>query len=119
MDNKGQTLIAFILLLPVVLLLMAIVIDVGNFLVIKNEYENEIKDTIRYSLKRNLDEEKIRNLLDNNIEGQKEVIIKNNVLKVKVNDKINSIFSIIKFDYNIDASYIGYKNGEKIIIKKE
>ena len=119
MNNKGQALIMFVLLLPVIILLMAVVIDIGNFLVIKNEYTNEVKDTIRHALKNDLDKDKIQALLDNNISGDKEIILENSTLKIKVIKQVDSIFSIIDFNYEINISYIGYIEEDKIIIKKE
>ncbi len=123
MDDKGQSLVIFVILLPVILLLMAGIVDIGNFLVEKNSYENEVKSTINYGMK-HLDEEniaqKLNDLLDSNIEGKKQINIENETIKIKVNATTKSLFSdIIDFDYQIDISYIGYMDNDKIIIKKE
>ncbi len=116
MNNKGQALVMFVLLIPILVLLIGIVFDIGNYLVQKNNYTNEIKDTIRYSLKKDLNEDEIKILLDKNIGGNKEITKENNTLKIKVTDKISGNF--IK-DYEISISFIGYKENENIIIKKE
>lgn len=123
MNDKGQSLVIFVILLPVILLLMAGIVDIGNFLVEKNSYENEVKSTINYGMK-HLDEEnivqKLNDLLDSNIEGKKQISIENETIKIKVNATTKSLFSdIIDFDYQIDISYIGYMDNDKIIIKKE
>ena len=123
MNDKGQSLVIFVILLPVILLLMAGIVDIGNFLVEKNRYENEVKSTINYGMK-HLDEEniaqKLNDLLDSNIEGKKQISIENETIKIKVNATTKSLFSdIIDFDYQIDISYIGYMDNDKIIIKKE
>lgn len=123
MNDKGQSLVIFVILLPVILLLMAGIVDIGNFLVEKNSYENEVKSTINYGMK-HLDEEniaqKLNDLLDSNIEGKKQINIENETIKIKVNAITKSLFSdIIDFDYQIDISYIGYMDNDKIIIKKE
>ncbi len=123
MNDKGQSLVIFVILLPVILLLMAGIVDIGNFLVEKNSYENEVKSTINYGMK-HLDEEniaqKLNDLLDSNIEGKKQINIENETIKIKVNATTKSLFSdIIDFDYQIDISYIGYMDNDKIIIKKE
>ena len=60
MNNKGQTLAIFVILLPIILFLIAVAIDMGNFLVQKNKYEDEVKNTIKYGLK-HLDDEDISN----------------------------------------------------------
>ena len=123
MNNKGQSLVIFVILLPVILLLMAGIVDIGNFLVENNNYENEVKSTINYGMK-HLDDEniiqKLYDLLDSNIEGQKQINIENRTIKIKVKAASESLFSdIIDFDYQIDISYIGYMDNDKIIIKKE
>ncbi len=123
MNNKGQTLAIFVILLPVILFLIAVAIDMGNFLVQKNKYEDEVKNTIKYGLK-HLDDEDISNkitmLLNSNVDGQKQINIKDKVIKIKVSKKVNSIFTnIIDTNYQIDISYIGYLDDKKIIIKKE
>ena len=123
MNDKGQSLVIFVILLPVILLLMAGIVDIGNFLVEKNSYENEVKSTINYGMK-HLDEEniaqKLNDLLDSNIEGKKQINIENETIKIRVNATTKSLFSdIIDFDYQIDISYIGYMDNDKIIIKKE
>ena len=123
MNNKGQSLIIFVILLPIILLIMASIVDIGNFLVEKSKCENEVKSTISYGLK-HLDDENIKqklyDLLDSNIGGKKRINIEGETVKIKVTGPVNSLFtSIIDFDYEIDISYIGYMDNEKIIIKKE
>ena len=122
MNNKGQALVVFVILLPVILLLMAGIVDIGNFLATKNEYENEVKSAIKYGMK-HLDEDntqKLYRLLDSNIDGDKEVIIQNNTIKISVTASKESLFKkIIDFDYQIDISYLGYMDNGKVKIRKE
>ncbi len=123
MNNRGQSLAIFIIVLPIILLLIAGVVDIGNFLTIKNTYENEVKSTINYGLKHLEDEniyQKISDLLDSNIEGEKEIDIQNETIKIKVKTPVTSVFSnIVSFDYQIDISYIGYMDNDEIIVRKE
>ena len=117
MNNKGQSLIIFVLILPVLLLLITLVFEIGNLNYSVNKYKKEIKRTIEYGLnnieKDNL-EEILTNLLKSNIKGQINIEINNQKIKINVKDKI--LFNN-KFDINI--TYIGYKENNKIIIKQE
>lgn len=114
MDNKGQSLIIFVLLLPLILLLIMGIIDLGNYHVTKGKYVNEIKSTIKYSFtNENISKEKIENLLNSNIGGVKEVKIDNNQITIIVKDKVHSLFSNLNYDINL--SYTGDKVRKKII----
>lgn len=117
MNNKGQSLIIFVLILPVLLLLITLVFEIGNLNYSVNKYKKEIKQTIEYGLnnleKDNL-EEILANLLKANIKGQINIEINNQKIKINVKDKI-----IFKNKFDIDITYIGYKENNKIIIKQE
>lgn len=119
MNNRGQALVIFVLLLPVIFFIMSMVIDFGNFLITKTKAEDEVKDTINYGLKHieEIDTNTLQTLLDSNVDGKKEITINDKTIKVKINNQVESIFSIIKYEINV--SYIGYLDNEKIIIKKE
>ena len=43
MNNKGQSLVLFILIIPILISIMALVIDVGKLLTTKANQENTIK----------------------------------------------------------------------------
>ena len=47
MNNKGQSLVTFILLLPIIFLLIAVTTDLGYLELDKQKYQNEIKSTIK------------------------------------------------------------------------
>ena len=51
MNKKGQVLVVFVLILPIIILFLGLVIDIGNSLVIKKRYENTLKDIITYNYK--------------------------------------------------------------------
>ena len=74
MDNKGQTLVTFVLILPIILLILLCVIDYGLVSIQKHEATSSIKDSITYALKNsNSDniEEKMKNLIYKNIDENK------------------------------------------------
>lgn len=47
MNNKGQALVEFVLLLPVFLIILLVVVDFGNLLYSKNKLENDSNDMVR------------------------------------------------------------------------
>ena len=120
MNNKGQSLVIFVLILPILLLLFALIFELGNYGLTINKYEKEIKEVIKYGLNNieSINEEKLTNLLKQNINGKINVEISNKVIKVNVKEKYDNLFNFNnKFD--IDITYIGYIENNKQIIKKE
>ena len=92
----------------------------GNYGLTINKYEKEIKEVIKYGLNNieSINEEKLTNLLKQNINGKISVEISNKVIKVNVKEKYDNLFNFNnKFD--IDITYIGYIENNKQIIKKE
>lgn len=118
MNSKGQSLVIFILILPILLLLFALIWEIGNFGFTINHYETEMKDTIEYGLNNigSVDEEKLTNLLKANIKGEIKVEINNNVIKINVKENYEALFN---FNNKFDITYIGYIENGKQIIKKE
>ena len=123
MDSKGQTLVIFVLILPILLLLFALIWEVGNLGLTINKYETEIKDTIEYGLN-HLDDENLEevltNLLKANLEGDISVEINNQVIKVNVKQKYDALFNnLLNKRFDIDLTYNGYIENNKFIIQKE
>ena len=50
MDNKGQSLVIFVLLLPIIFIILSIIWELGNMQLQISQYENAIKDNIKYGL---------------------------------------------------------------------
>lgn len=127
LNNKGQTLVAFIILLPVLIMVFALIIDLGLLSIEKRKIDNEIKSTITYGLKNiesdNLDL-KLRKLILKNIDNINnediKIRIENNYIKISLSVERKSIFKIIgKEKYDINSSYIGIVDNNKIKIEKE
>lgn len=47
MNNKGQALVEFVLILPIFLIILFVIVDFGNLLYSKNELQNKSVDIIR------------------------------------------------------------------------
>ena len=119
LNSKGQSLVVFVVLLPVLLLFMAFIFELGNITYLKNKYENEIKSTIEYGLKHQEDENlesKLNRLLDKNIEGNKEISITENSIEIHITHNPNGIYSeLFKQQFEISLTYIGQFDTGKII----
>lgn len=77
LNNKGQSLILFVILLPVLLLVFVLVVDLGNIIVLKQELNNISEIVLDYGL------DKLLNVnLDNN-----EEIIDNEVDNIEVSNE--------------------------------
>jgi len=119
LNSKGQSLVVFVVLLPILLLFMAFIFELGNITYLKNKYENEIKSTIEYGLKHQEDENlesKLNRLLDENLEGNKEISITENSIEIHVTHNPNGIYSeLFKKQFEINLTYIGQFDTSKII----
>lgn len=126
MNNKGQVLTAFIILLPLILMLFTIVLDVGMLYTEKRRVDNNVKSTINYGLKHIEDEtlkSKLTKLLTDNIDDIDSVYIDIEQNKITINlvKTQKSIFNAInlKKSYEIKSNYVGYINEDKIKLIKE
>jgi len=122
MNNKGQALVVFVLVLPLIMLIIAGVMEMGRLSLTKTEYEDSIVDTITYGLD-NLDKENVKEkmdlLLDKNISGTKNIEITEGTIKIHVTSNLDSMFSkLFKKEYDINLTYRGYiVDGKKKIVK--
>lgn len=122
-NNKGQSIVVFVLIMPIIFLLIGILWEIGNQYVLESEYESEIKNAITYGLKTNNKEDlenKLKIMLDKNLEGNKEISISDDKIKIHVSKKSNSIFKkILKKEFEINLTYIGEIQEGKINLVKE
>ncbi len=125
LNKKGQVLVAFIIMMPLILMLIVNIIDIGLYGVEKRKIDDSVKSSVRYGLK-NISDENIENkihaLLIKNIDGINDndinITVSNNYVKVKVNKKYKPLFKLNN-SLNTDISYYGTVNDSKIEIKKE
>lgn len=120
-NNKGQSLVLFILILPILLGIMVLVIDVGNVLNKKNEMENKIEFVINYGLEEDINMDKLEMLVNYNLSDCKNKIrFVDDKIFVSSTTYVEGIFSNI-LDINgfsIVSNYEGYLVGNDIKIKK-
>ena len=121
MNNKGQSLVLFILTLPILLGIMVLIIDLGNAIYTKNKINNIIEIVIEYGLENNYEEEELKKLINYNLKTDNyQVEIKDEIINIKVEAEINGIISnIIDINsFKILSEYKGYMENNKKVIKK-
>lgn len=125
-NNKGQTLVVFILLLPILLMLAAIIIDSGILFNEKRKIDNTIKEALNYGINHITEDEVIANiekLINKNVSdiNKLEIDINNDIIIIELKKRKDSVFSFIfgNSSHNIESSYRAYKENNNIIIKEE
>lgn len=102
MNNKGQTLVLFIILIPILLILLAFIIDTGILVREANRLNSVTKTVLKDTYKKDDKEKLIKELLEKNK-------IKTDNLKLKIiKDQVN-----VKNSYEIESVFgkiIGIKN---------
>ena len=118
MNNKGQSLISFMLLLPLFVLIIVALTELGEIQITKYKYQNQVKDVVKYGInhfdEENL-QEKMENLLTQNIDGDFNIIIGEDNIKINLKKNISSpLTKLIKTDSQISITYIGNVNTKQI-----
>lgn len=138
LNNKGQSLVLFILVLPILLGIMALVIDVGNALSKKNEIDGVIEFVLDYGVEtgevffENNDKEyfnedlvnwkdELKILLNYNLgDSDNEIILQDGVITITSDTYVQGIFSNILNikGFKIESEYRGYLEADELVIKK-
>ncbi len=120
-NKHGQTLVLFVILIPILLLLAAFVIDMG--VIISNKAH--LKEVTKLAIKENVDNledtNKIKKILEiNKVDvNNLEINIIDNKINIKNEISVKSIFGSVVgiLDYKIKINITGYKSNDKIIIE--
>ena len=134
LNNRGQSLILFVIVLPVLLLILVLVIDIGRVVSLKQELNNISEIVLDYGidyLNNDMDDNidsisSIENKLIEIIELNKDDIdeidvrIDNNKINILLSDSVDGIFSsILDIDmFDIKSSYVGYMDNNKKRIER-
>ena len=125
LNNKGQSLVMFVLLIPLFLLILAMVVDIGNLINTKVELNSVNKLVVSSGLddinNDNLEDELKILLIKNygDIDSY-EINVNSNRITIVLEDYSKSIFgNIIGNDgYKVESKYIGYIDNDKKKIEK-
>ena len=120
LNNKGQSLVMFVVILPVIIMILMMVVDIGKMVNLKSELDNINYIAISYGLDNISDDDiqdKIRKLIYKNKLGIDEV-------KIEIDDgevDITLVDLILLKESNIlrvRSSYSGIISDEKKIIER-
>lgn len=121
LNNKGQTLVLFVMLLPIMLFIMVLVFDIGKFICQKNELNNINYMVVSYGIE-HYDESDIENELTkliilncDNLDST-TVSVRDNQIEVNLISKGDSIFgNVLNIKmFEVHSNYIGNIETKKI-----
>ncbi len=121
MDNKGQSLILFVIILPIIAMFFVLLIDVTSYEMNDHHIKNTITDNLKVILdSEEKDNEKITNVIKQNIEdGNVEVIINDNNIEINVTYKHKSFSKkLISNEPTVNYHYCGNYETKEIENKK-
>ena len=117
-NKKGQTLILMVILIPLMVGVMALVVDVGYLSLEKVHLKEVVKSVIEQELNKGIGDTKIEEELKRNKIDITNLEIKeiDNKLNIKNEIDIDSIFGAIIGikEYKIKVDITGYKENNKI-----
>jgi len=125
MNNKGQSLILFVLLFPIIFLILVLVYDIGNMILLKLELDNINKLVMDYGITK-IDKSEINIELEKMILKNKEdidtfvVTLVDEKIYIVLKDSLDNNVSILKnMDlFEIKSSYVGYLLDDKKVIER-
>ncbi len=99
MNNKGQSLVLFVIILPIVLLAVILSVDLVRIQIEKNKLSSITDQSIKYLVKEKKSQEEVKNFINENDKDIKIIKITNNEIYIKkslktitnTNLKINNI----------------------------
>lgn len=122
MNNKGQSLVTFVLVIPIIFLIFMMIYDIGNMVLLKNELDNINNIALDYGLD-NINEENIKDKIETLI-----IKNKNDINNISINMEDNKIYIILEDSvntkisfgniFNVKSSYVGYIDNDKKIIER-
>lgn len=124
MNNKGQVLVVFLLSLPLILFIFALIIDNGYTYIYKRKIENEVKQAIKYRFETTDDTNLISTKIKGNIDkydSSNKIFITQNYISINLEYERKNIFDFIlnKSWTKIAIRYIGTMENSELIIRKD
>lgn len=108
LNNKGQSLVLFILLIPILLGIMALVIDVGMIINEKNEMDNKIEFVLEYGLDQ----------IDTEINTENMEIEENTLREIELDSRQKDLEVLLNYNLKDNQNTLSYEE-DKIIISSE
>ena len=138
LNNKGQSLVLFVVMVPVLIGIIALVYDLGNAFVKKSEIDSVIEDTLLYGIdtgseffeydsKDYFNEEiviwkdNLKELLSYNLKGSSDISFEDKIIIISASGYVDGIFSNILGikGFKVESKYKGYldEDGKEVIEK--
>ena len=123
MNNKGQSLVLFVLLIPLLFMILYMVYEISLMVKLKEEIDNINYLVINFNLDKIEDDNIETKIKDMIIKNKSDVFIslveiKDNKLYITLEDKLdNKIFNNMEI-FRVKSSYVGYIEDNKKIIER-
>ena len=118
-NNKGQVLVVFVILLPIFLLILTGLIDLALLNLEVKKLNSNTHDALEYYLDNYEEEDVLENtktLLNKNMKNiEININDSNDKVIIKVEKNYKSIYSVISKKEHLISKYIGDKETKKII----
>ena len=121
LNNRGQTLVLFVMLLPIMLLVMVLVFDIGKSIVEKQKLDNISFMIVSYGIEHSNDdniEGTLKELVTLNYKDATdvEILVKDDYVSVSLSGKVKGVFGNLvgKSFFEVRSYYIGNINDKKI-----
>ena len=121
LNNKGQSLVLFVLIIPILLLLLVLVVDIGKMILLKQELNNINYMVIDYGVNNKIKEDKMRELINKNKRDITDIeILYDDELCITLTSDFDMMLSVIKnIDiFKIKSSYCGYMDEGRLKIER-
>lgn len=125
MNNKGQSLVLFVILIPILFMILFMVYEVGRMALLKHELNDINYLVIDCVLDKTTNEnntDDIKELINKNKSDidNIEVKIQDEKIYVTLEDSINTKVSLIKSSqiFKVKSSYVGYMKEDKKAIER-
>ena len=119
LNNKGQVLVVFVILLPIFLIILTGLVDIGLLNLEIKKLNTNTYDAVEYYLDNYDNEDVLDNtkaLLNKNLKDINITIDDtDNIVTIKVVKNYKSIYSVISKKESLTSKYIGNKETKKII----
>lgn len=121
LNNRGQTLVLFVMLLPIMLLVMVLVFDIGKSIVEKQKLDNISFMIVSYGIEHSKDDNidgTLKELVTLNYKDATdvEILVKDDYVSVSLSGKVKGVFGNLvgKSNFKVRSYYIGNINDKKI-----
>ena len=124
MNNRGQSLVLFVLLIPLVLMILYAVYEIGRMTLLKHELDNINAIALDYGIDKINDENidiEIKELIEKNKNDIDKIDIKilDDKMYITLEDSLSKKTSLFKNVFIVKSSYVGYMDNNKKIIERD